>query len=140
MICTSGDRHVDSIVDLPTTLDIVSLFNFHLKNVFYCLCGYSYFTFPPLFPFTQPPLPQVIPPLLAMSMGQAYMFFIYSIPYAILYNHDYPVTTNLHVILSPFLPNFWTPLSNWQPSKHLCIYDFFLFCLFVYIFLRFNYS
>ena len=41
------------------------------------------FPFGPL-PSSASPLPQAVPTLLLMSMGNAYMFFGYSIPYAIL--------------------------------------------------------
>ena len=42
--------------------------------------------FPPLLLSTQPsPLPHIIPTLLSMSMGHAYMFFGYCVLYAVLY-------------------------------------------------------
>ena len=109
-----------------------------LDPAFYCLCYYScprFSSFLPLHP--APTLPQAISTLLSMFMGPAYMFFDYSLPYAV-HSHDYSITTNLYfLILSLFslIPLAYLPLATIKTfSISVCL---FLFCFLVYFF-RFN--
>ena len=96
----------------------------------------SFFPFCP--PLASYPLPQAVPTPLSMPTGHAYIFFGYSIAYAVL-TSPWLFCYYQSVLLNSFtffLPHPSNTPPIWQPSKH-SMYLWICFCsacLFCYIF------
>ena len=85
-----------------------------LKKIDYAIAVVPIFA--PLLPSTQqPPLPQVIPPPLFISIGYAYKFFGYTISYTVLY------IPNLYFLIPLPLHPFPHILSHLATIKMLFI-------------------
>ena len=115
--------------DSPIKDHTVSITSFKKKKLSYILFMLlqlsQFFSLCSLYP-VPPPFPplQAIPTLLSMSMGHAYMFFGYCIPYAVLYT-PMTICNSQFVLLNPFTFMAYPPkpFTSGNHQNVLCIQD-----------------
>ena len=108
---------------------------FKIQIIFYYLCNYICPN-PPLPPLRPDPSTPSGNPHTIFQVHAWVMHMILWLRYSLcccLHLHDYSITTNLYSLIpSPFLPIPPTSFSSGNHQNILCIYDYVLFCLFVY--------